>query len=49
MSDQRQTTPSLNSFVPPALSAWWSGFDYVFGYQLKLIHSFWGLPDNNIE
>jgi hypothetical protein len=38
-------TPTI---MPVPLSAWWSGFEYVFGYQLKMLKEFWGLeaPDN---
>lgn len=33
-------------FAP--MFSWWSGFDYVFGYQMKLVADFWGLgaPDD---
>ena len=44
MSAQRPSNTALNAFMPPAITAWWSGFDYVFGYQLKLVQEFWGLP-----
>jgi hypothetical protein len=23
--------------------AWWHGFDYVFGYQIKLMRDLWGI------
>jgi len=23
--------------------AWWNGFDYVFGYQIKLMRDLWGI------
>ena len=47
MSAHRQTASALPVPMPPALTAWWSGFDYIFGYQLKLVQEFWGLPTGN--
>ncbi len=39
------------SHFPAALFAplthWASGFEYAFGYQLKLIREFWGLSDED--
>lgn len=38
----------LQAIMPLPVSTWWSGFEYVFGYQLKLVKEFWGLdtPDS---
>jgi hypothetical protein len=36
----------LQVLMPPPLSAWWSGFEYVFGYQMKMVKEFWGLADS---
>jgi hypothetical protein len=36
----------LQNFMPPHLSAWWSGFEYVFGYQMKMVKEFWGIADS---
>lgn len=32
----------LQTTLPQPLTVWWSGFDYVFGYQLKMVQQFWG-------
>jgi len=29
---------------PYAIDAWLYGFDYTFGYQIKLVRAFWGIP-----
>jgi hypothetical protein len=29
------------------LTAWWSGFDYIFGYQIKLVKELWRFPQNS--
>lgn len=28
---------------PGPLPVWWSGFDYLFGYQLRMLQEFWGI------
>lgn len=38
-----QTTPAALGPLPLPLTAWWSGFDYIFGYQIKLVQNFWGI------
>lgn len=46
MQSVRTGTPSTVS-VPLPINAWWSGFDYVFGYQIKLVQQFWGIPSDS--
>lgn len=46
MKDARtasQTMPRVAG-MPMPLNAWWSGFDYIFGYQIKMLQEFWGFP-----
>jgi hypothetical protein len=38
----KQDTP-LQTPSPQLPTFWWPGFDYVFGYQLKMVQHFWGL------
>lgn len=45
MSTSQQSANSLNARIPMPLFAWCTGFEYVFGYQLKLVKEFWGLAD----
>lgn len=45
MSTSRNTVNQLPPMLANPLSAWWSGFDYVFGYQLKMFREFWGMAD----
>lgn len=40
---------SNSPFQPPVLAPlafWANGFEYAFGYQLKLIRQFWGIGDD---
>lgn len=39
---ERPTTAPLSPLAY-SVGALWSGFDYAFGYQLKLLSAFWGL------
>lgn len=45
MSTSQKTTNSLGAYMPTPLFAWCSGFEYVFGYQLKMVREFWGLAE----
>lgn len=42
----KRTTPTAVTSWPLLypLDAWLHGFDYAFGYQLKLMRAIWGLP-----
>ena len=44
MKDLQNSRPALPfaTEMPIPLTAWWSGFDYAFGYQIKLLQQFWG-------
>lgn len=44
MKDARSASQTMQRVtgMPIPLTAWWSGFDYVFGYQLKLVQEFRG-------
>lgn len=47
MKEHMQSVRSGNPLsvpMPLPANAWWSGFDYVFGYQIKLVRQFWGIP-----
>ena len=37
MKDLQELTPgtAVRDEMPIPLTAWWSGFDYAFGYQIK--------------
>lgn len=37
----------LPSPMPLPLNAWLAGFDYIFGYQLKLVREFWGITQDD--
>lgn len=43
------TSQSPASPLPPLmlvpLAQWYAGFDYAYGFQLKLLLDFWGLSD----
>lgn len=46
-----QPIPAVPYYPPPSLmlaplAHWYAGFDYAFGYQLKLVWDFWGLSDD---
>jgi hypothetical protein len=45
MSSSNKQDAPVQATLPQPLSVWWSGFDYVFGYQLKMVQHFWGLSD----
>lgn len=45
MSTSQKSANSLGAYMPTPIFAWCSGFEYVFGYQLKLVKEFWGLAD----
>lgn len=45
MKNDQSSTPLQPSLYVP-LSHWASGFEYAFGYQLKLIREFWGITDD---
>jgi hypothetical protein len=45
MSTSQKSTNGLSAYMPTPLFAWCSGFEYVFGYQLKMVREFWGLAD----
>ncbi|MFO1346780.1 MAG: hypothetical protein U1E85_10845 [Rhodocyclaceae bacterium] len=46
MDNQQLTRSSLTQIPGLAipLTVWWSGFDYAFGYQIKMLQEFWGIP-----
>lgn len=37
----------LPATMPLPLNAWLAGFDYIFGYQLKLVREFWGIRQDD--
>lgn len=47
MSNSHDQDSALQTVAPPPFTVWWSSFDYVFGYQLKMIKNFWGFTDRN--
>jgi hypothetical protein len=50
MNNQPSMTPADTPspiHTPLPLTAWWSGFDYIFGYQIKLVKELWGFPQNS--
>lgn len=45
MSTSPKSANNLQAYLPMPLGAWCTGFEYMFGYQLKLVREFWGLAD----
>jgi len=37
----------LPATMPLPLNAWLSGFNYIFGYQLKVVREFWGIRQDD--
>lgn len=45
MSTSQNSDNQFRPALPTPLYAWLSGFDYVFGYQLKLVKELWGIDE----
>lgn len=43
MSNQNKPYDELQSIALQPISRWWSTFDYVFGFQLKIVQDYWGI------
>lgn len=46
MNTERPTDYPLPTLFFAPLAHWYAGFDYAFGYQIKLVWDFWGISDD---
>lgn len=46
MNTQQHPASQLQNLALQPIAVWFSSFDYIFGFQIKLVQDYWGIGED---